>query len=193
MPFRARRSSPDARRAWARVFVSVLSCAVFAGARPVAAIGQAEEPDSLPPDGQSADTLPEQIPGYETTVRYLRSLRARASVPGDTTPGRDMGTGLDLGLVVNETQSPTGQDFFDIFYSAWEPPKGVRSFTVRVQEQPIQGLYTRVLILLDDEPLIQIPLQPRRAYIEDMARRAAAYVREELRQQTTGPGRAPHP
>lgn len=170
----------------------------------VAATGRGdaqEEPDTArvrpaPPESVTsptfpvdADTLPERVPGYQATVRYLQSLRLRPGVLEDTAGG----PGLDLDLVVNETQSPTGQDFFSAFFTAWEAPEGVGSFTIRVQEQPVQGLYTRVVVYLDDERLFQIPLEPRQAYIENVAKQAARYVRERLRERGDRSGRGRWP
>jgi len=134
---------------------------------------------------RAPERVGEEIPAYRTTLRYLRSLRplADSAIP-DTGQADVTGPGLDLDLVINETRTPTGQDFFDAFYARWEAPEGVRSYTLRIQEQPVPGagLYTRVVLRLEGEQLVQIPLQPRRAYIEEVARQAVNYVREEMRQ-----------
>jgi hypothetical protein len=49
------------------------------------------------------------------------------------------------GLVVDETQTEIGRDFFEVFYAAWERPAGAMNHTVRIQEQPSPSLGTRVV------------------------------------------------
>lgn len=124
----------------------------------------------------ATDTFPERIPTYQEIEGYLQSLR-----PVRQPRAEEAGPGLNLDLVVNETRTPTGQDFFDEFYAAWEPPEGVSTYTIRIQEQPVLGLYTRVVLLLNGEQLFQLPLQPRHEYIRSVAQKAANYVRNRLK------------
>lgn len=136
-----------------------------------------QEDTVLRPD---PDTIPEDIPGYSTVDAYLQSLHL-VELPEDGD-----GPGLELDLVINETRTPTGQDFFDEFYAAWEAPDEVPTYTIRIQEEPVQGLYTRVVLTLDGEQLFQLPLQPRHEYIRSVARQAASYVRDQLLQARSG-------
>ncbi len=84
------------------------------------------------------------------------------------------------GLIVDETATKVGRDFYDIFYGAWEPPDGAANYTVRIQEQPSPGLGSRVLVFLNEDALFQLQLQPRYEVVEMLGKEAAAYVREEL-------------
>jgi hypothetical protein len=88
------------------------------------------------------------------------------------------------GLVVDETVTRMGRDFYEVFHAAWEPPEGQFNYIIRLQEQPIPGLGTRVILLFNDEVLFQLQLQPRYDYIEELAQLAAQYTREELERRS---------
>lgn len=105
------------------------------------------------------------------------------------------------GLLVDETITPTGRDFYDIFYAAWQPPEEASGYTLRFQEQPSPGVGTRLVLLLDGDPLFQLRLQPRYEMVEALAQQAVVAVREEVARRhpsefggaagQSEPGRAP--
>ena len=84
---------------------------------------------------------------------------------------------LDLeidGLVVDQTLTKSGRDFYELFYNQWQPPNGARNFTLLIQEQPSRGpgMGTQINIIINDYNVVSIPLQPRYAIIEKYAGRA---------------------
>lgn len=96
--------------------------------------------------------------------------------------------GLEFGgLIINETRSKLGKDFFNIFYQFWEAPEGAPNFLLTVSERPIPGMGALVSINLDNQPIYRSKLQPRNAVIEQQARKAVAVSHQALRQhmQTT--------
>lgn len=128
---------------------------------------------------------------YRETRAVLQALQPRSTPAVEATAGPASSPSAPViqGLVVDETVSRIGRDFYEVFYGAWESPTGVRSFTVRIQEQPAPGLGTRVVLLIDDEVLGQIQLQPRYDVIEQLALQAAAVVHDEvLRRRPAAPG-----
>jgi curli production assembly/transport component CsgE len=94
------------------------------------------------------------------------------------------------GLVVDETQTKIGRDFFEVFYAAWERPAGAMNYTVRIQEQPSPSLGTRVVVFLDDEVLFQLQLQPRYEVVEELAQQAALYTAREVETRRPAPSPA---
>ncbi|WP_405284288.1 CsgE family curli-type amyloid fiber assembly protein [Gaopeijia maritima] len=142
-----------------------------------------------PPD-IAVRALPSGL-SYRETRTLLETLHPRALPAVETAAGATSwpSGAVIQGLVVDETVSRIGRDFYEVFYGAWESPTGVRSFTVRIQEQPAPGLGTRVVLLIDDEVLGQIQLQPRYDVVEQLALQAAAVVRDEvLRRRPAAPG-----
>jgi hypothetical protein len=84
------------------------------------------------------------------------------------------------GLVVDETRTTIGRDFYDTFYDAWTAPEGSVNYTVVVEEQPVPGRGTRVLVRLNDEVAFDTRLQPGYERIQEAALAAVSYTRRAL-------------
>jgi hypothetical protein len=84
------------------------------------------------------------------------------------------------GLVVDETRTTIGRDFYDTFYEAWTTPEGSVNYTVVVEEQPVPGRGTRVLVRLNDEIAFDTRLQPGYDRIREAALAAVGYTRRAL-------------
>ena len=81
------------------------------------------------------------------------------------------------GLVTDRTLTKSGQDFFQVFYQAWQPPLGARSYALLVEEVPFRGRQTLIQVSLnDEEPFYQQVLQPRYDVVEEMALQAVEYA-----------------
>ena len=83
----------------------------------------------------------------------------------------DIGLG---GLVVDETFSKVGHDFYDFFYSNWESPKNVKDYTITISEKPLPQLGTQITIKVNDTPVFQRFVQPRYELIQEMAQQGLA-------------------
>ena len=134
------------------------------------------------PTGLSYDDL-------RQAMSRLRRAETEAASPGIAPVAGEEPIGVAQidGLVVDETATKIGRDFYDVFYSAWSPPAGATNFTIRIQEQPAPGMGTRVVLMLNDEVLFQLQLQPRYEVVQDLARQAAAYTRNKLAERQPGP------
>lgn len=131
-------------------------------------------------DGDTiTDPFAERVPGYQTTLRYLQALVPRRDRP-EAGSGGDEVEGLNLDLVIDETQSHMGREFFDAFFTNWERPEGTSNATIRVQEFLVPSVGTRVAVLIDGEELFQLQLQPDSETIRELGRQAAMYVQQEL-------------
>ena len=85
------------------------------------------------------------------------------------------------GLVVDETITKVGRDFYEVFYSRWEPPPseaspGEMSYTIFIKELPMPGRGSQVSVLMDDTQLFTQPVQPRYDVIESLAEYAVSLV-----------------
>ncbi len=78
------------------------------------------------------------------------------------------------GLIVDQTDSKIGHDFYDIFYSNWQSPKNMKDYTITITEKPLPQLGTQITILINDSPIFQRFIQPRYEIIEQMAQQGAA-------------------
>jgi len=73
------------------------------------------------------------------------------------------------GLLVDDTKTKTGKDFYDLFYSRWEPPKGAKNYTISVSEKPFRLTSTLIVVSINDNPVYQSILQPRQDIVEGLS------------------------
>lgn len=80
--------------------------------------------------------------------------------------------GLDLeidGLVIDDTKTKSGRDFFDFFFRDWEAPESAKNFIIYISEKPFRLNSTLIEILINETLVYQSFLQPRIDIIEAMA------------------------
>ncbi|MGY6520804.1 MAG: CsgE family curli-type amyloid fiber assembly protein [Mongoliitalea sp.] len=72
------------------------------------------------------------------------------------------------GLLIDETKTKSGRDFFDLFYRDWEPPADARNYSIFVVERPFRANQTLIEVLINETMVYQSFLQPRLDYIEEI-------------------------
>ena len=70
------------------------------------------------------------------------------------------------GLLVDDTKTKAGKDFYDLFYNSWEAPPAAKNFSITVSEKPFRLTSTLIVISIDDNIIYQDILQPRQELIE---------------------------
>lgn len=116
------------------------------------------------------------VQGYRSLLRQYAQLRRveEAGVVGGAQDGLQR---MEIdGLVVDETQTRLGRDFYTEFFNFWQAPEGAVNYTVTVQEQPMPNLGTRVMVRVNDEIAFQAQLQPRQDMLEMTSRQAVFYT-----------------
>lgn len=73
------------------------------------------------------------------------------------------------GLLIDETRTKAGHDFYDLLYNAWEAPAGVRNFMIRIAEKPFRVNITQLDIYVNEELVGNTILQPRQELILELA------------------------
>lgn len=91
----------------------------------------------------------------------VESLRQRARLGPESS-----------GLVVDQTITKIGHDFYDQFYSRWEAPTEVSDFTIIISEKPSRGNNAIVTVTVNDEELLEFPLQGKYDIIDEAAQQA---------------------
>jgi hypothetical protein len=196
------------------MFRALLGLSLYAVVSPgwgaAAAVDRLVRPDPIPTAGLPAvpvpgltvprlmaaapDTQEVRLPSgfsFREQRRVLGMLRPRPEVVrGEQDPAVADGVArLEIdGLVIDETVTKIGRDFYDVFHSEWVAPEGIYNYTIRIQEYPVPTLGTRVVLLLNDEPLFQLQLEPRYEVVEDLARQAARFTGEELERRSPRAG-----
>ena len=98
------------------------------------------------------------------------------------------------GLVVDETITKIGRDFYDVFHRQWEAPPSAKNYTILIKERPTRGNGALIQVTLNDELLFEQQLMPRYDTIEETATYVAEglfdyLVRNQLQQQLEAEGR----
>lgn len=84
------------------------------------------------------------------------------------------------GLLIDETLTKTGHDFYDIFYGTWDAPEQVTNYTVRIIERPLRGRGFQIIVSVNDVEIIEENLQPRYDMLEEAALNAVENTRSYL-------------
>lgn len=84
------------------------------------------------------------------------------------------------GLVIDQTVSKVGHDFYDVFLANWEPPEGLSDFTVVLREKPGRSNSILVSVEVNENELLELPLQPKYEAIEEAAFYSLAVATEFL-------------
>lgn len=90
------------------------------------------------------------------------------------------------GMIHDETRSKVGRDFYDIFYSNWQPPEEASNYSIRITEQPAPNLGTIVAVEVNNTETFRTRLQPRYDVIEEAGefavQRTYIYLRDHQQQ-----------
>ena len=79
-------------------------------------------------------------------------------------------TGLESqGLVMDQTISKLGRDFYDLFYGSFEAPGGLEDFNIVLVERQARANNAVVALIVNDTELFEIPLMPRADQMEESA------------------------
>jgi curli production assembly/transport component CsgE len=89
------------------------------------------------------------------------------------------------GLILDETRSKMGRNFYDLFYQDWQAPEDASNFTITISEQPSIGRGTQIAIKIDYEQVYSARLQPRYEYIEAVSKQAIARCKNVIQQQAS--------
>lgn len=96
------------------------------------------------------------------------------------------------GLLVDDTKTKTGKDFYDLFYGSWEAPKGAKNFTITISEKPFRLSSTLIVVSINETPVYQSVLQPRQDIVEGLSQDAISTTQsylanyEEIMKQLNG-------
>ncbi len=76
------------------------------------------------------------------------------------------------GMIIDQTQSKLGRDFFELFNTNWIPPEQTETYTITVGEKVLPGLVTQIIININGDDIYQNFIKPRYENIVDDAAEA---------------------
>jgi curli production assembly/transport component CsgE len=100
------------------------------------------------------------------------------------------------GLLIEETKTKSGKDFYDQFYRDWIAPKNAKNYTIFITEKPYRLTTTMIEIQINETLVFQSFLQPRADIVEELAEQAVATTQiylqnyEEIVRQLDGDDRS---
>ena len=136
---------------------------------------------------QQVSPVPAKAPVSESKANPLtpkqleEALRLLLQVTSDSAATSKAQRGYEVdGLVVDQTISKLGRDFYSSFFNTFEAPAGSGSYVVTITEKPARGTNTLITVAVNNEDLLEMPLQSSEAYIEAAASEAVATVTQHL-------------
>jgi len=126
-------------------------------------------------------------PVPESLKKLLEQVVKQAQAP----KSNDYEIEMDV-LLVDDTKTKTGKDFYDLFYNNWEAPKDAKNYTITVSEKPFRLTSTLIVVSINDNPVYQSILQPRQDIVEGLSEDAILTTQsylanyEEIMKQLNG-------
>ena len=87
------------------------------------------------------------------------------------------------GLIIDETRSKIGRDFYELFYGKWVEPNDSDAFSVIIKELPTRGRAARIAVEVDGTVVVERIVQPRQEIIEALAQQSVNIVQRHLSQK----------
>lgn len=78
------------------------------------------------------------------------------------------------GLLIDETKTKNGRDFYDYFFRDWVPPQNAKNYSIFITEKPYRLTTTMIEIRINETLVFQSFLQPRSDIVEMLAQQAVA-------------------
>ena len=78
------------------------------------------------------------------------------------------------GIIIDQSITKVGRDFYDLFYSLWVAPRNAKNFTITIKEMVLPGLATQIVVLVNDNEVFKQKVQPRYEILEAMSQFANA-------------------
>ena len=133
----------------------------------------AAKPPVVAPTPTNVPASPTRKPGALPPRQLEEALRLLLRADSAGRLPRRTGT-ESQGLVMDQTISKLGRDFYDLFYGAFEAPPGVGDFTIVLVERQARANNAVVALLVNDTELFELPLPPRAEMMEETAQAAVA-------------------
>jgi len=130
-----------------------------------------------PYDTAAIKAIPERI---ESIIREKEEKKKRENLILED-EGDAISYELD-GLIIDETISKIGHDFYKYYQEYWHAPEGAKDYTIYIGEKLIPGMGNLIYIKIDDQKVFENRITPKDYTIEKTAQYATNRIREYLKQ-----------
>lgn len=128
--------------------------------------------DKKTADGEKKDSL--NIKPVPTSLVKLVEQTIKQHVKSN-----DVDIEID-GLLVDDTKTKSGKDFYDLFYGGWEAPQGAKNYSITISEKPFRLTSTLIIVSINENVVYQSILQPRQDIIESQTGEAIFITQDYL-------------
>ncbi|SHF00226.1 curli production assembly/transport component CsgE [Bacteroides luti] len=126
---------------------------------------------------------PSNVPGDSLKKKPAPAALMKIVEQVTQQPFKSNGNEIELeidGLLVDDTKTKAGKDFYDLFYSSWEAPPEAKNYTITVSEKPFRLSNTIIAVSINENLVYQAILQPRQDILEAMTSQAISTTQEYL-------------
>jgi curli production assembly/transport component CsgE len=123
-------------------------------------------------------SLPEikgqEVDDVRDSIRTLKILQQTLDdVVENNTVYENVSSEMEVdGLVMDETMTKVGRDFYDMFFSVWVAPQKAKNFTIIIKEMVLPGLATQITVFVNETEVFKQKVQPRYEVLEQMSQYA---------------------
>lgn len=117
------------------------------------------------PDTINLNDTTEDVPDF------LRDLVSQIQEEEVESSEDDVEIEID-GLIMDETRTKAGHDFYDQFFTDFDAPPGASNYSIKIRELPFRMSLTIITIEINDNEIFRSYLQPRQNLIEQTAEQA---------------------
>lgn len=119
-------------------------------------------------NGQESQKVKDSIRTLNVLKKTLNDIIEKNKMAND--PSFDME--ID-GLIMDETMTKVGRDFYDMFFSVWTAPAKAKNYTITIKEMVMPGLATQITVLVNETEVFKQRVQPRYEVLEQMSKYAS--------------------
>ena len=132
--------------------------------------------DSLDNSTQEGDSLVLKEPPKELK-QIIQRITSYRNDDYDTTKtlAKNLQTGLS-GLLIDNTLTKMGRDFYSFFYDNWDAPDIGETYSVAIEEKPAPGRGSLIQIKVNREKVFENRISPRREVLQAYAEYAVKQV-----------------
>ena len=123
----------------------------------------------------TTDSLAKQNDLLQRAVQAMKE-RAKGNQPPDSEMEID-------GLIISQTLTKIGVDFYDLFYQRWASPPFASGYEIRIEELPAPGFGTIIVVKVNETTIFQRVLQPRYDQLEESAAVAVSLTQRHVNDQ----------
>jgi len=84
------------------------------------------------------------------------------------------------GIIMDETMSKSGREFYELFFANWVKPIGFSNYYIKIKERPFQFNNTLIEVYLKEQLIYQQMMKRRYDEVEQMAKSAVGVTQKQI-------------